>query len=1340
MLCNPPPRTHSLRLLPRIAWEALVQTAQFQDLLAPLLRQMGYFGGAPGEQASPRITQALAGRAIVDYFLGESGDWQSLPLMLQRPWVSQQSHVQLSAKVRELIVARYPRASAATHDMLHYLLLREAMPELLVVGVPDHLQYGRALQSVALIHGVALLEALTPGQSLAMPFNELINVSAKLAQSTDVSVQTVWARTLVMPALRYAVAHGEVDWAGETDVAQVSPAIIAKALEYLKAHQDLHARTLHKLISLKAPDRREFAQNLLRQAGIPQWLWDQGINVDHWPILQQAGFTIRFLYSVDHLLASGEKPATVVELVMMGEAYIAGQPTADEAYTSAFETFRSSLISAQAIAIQRLLSEANPADKEAITRSTCEVNRVQFGDKEGVYGVLVRCQEGDLRRHFADHGVRERFFELIPPSGVVREIDQSFDFTVETPTWSQAIPITQAIRYQTEHAHKLEEARVTPLKAMDSDAYLNGAASFSPDRLNAPLRGKLIPSADLFYSPDASSQEQLEQLAQACATHMLAPLLEKSQVQHRHQTDWESRWAKEREFADIVARWIVPFYGCVKDLATGHQSTGVVLGCVLDVAFALIPMGQFVGSTARIMLRASELSVVSITEQTGTAVVRLIGGLAQQSGALLIRDLGKASLGLTRTIWAALKDLPELGHAFKPLAIAQVIFGLDQGTFRIADSLEHPWIPHFPALDRRAVLDGRADVAVRNVGTADEPDYRLLDPEADAVFGAKLTTLSVAEPVQLSRLTTADPIAPGHYPAVLPVALEDGVCEAGVAEGCQVRLLDAEEGLYTFLIDNQVYRLDASKPGAALRRLAVAELSPRSGLLEQAENLCRVRRSLVPAPCHTGIRLRTPESAPVPADSTLPTRTGKYPSDAMQARDFVLQRVALNSDVAEQTLDVFVHEGKFCIWSGESVATLTEEQRAMLALPEAPVYKPDLDGLLGPDTMLGLPANFASEDALAIHQDCPVVQLGAIAEGVSDARSLRGIRMDIDGSDWILIEPDTGVFYKARRPQDQSAALKFVQLSRADAVQAEEINEFIRLSEEYRLVRERPGVQQDRENIARLLFDLLKPDERPVWGLFWGKQVKTYDEYVRWCMDLRQENKLLRYATNVLAGEDMQKAFVTLAKNSIPDFCKIAQRSVPEQQHIVEVLNQLLPLKGSTSKWETLNLDSVVKPKAAKNIMGQIKGANLAFAQVYTAQGERIVYYSLSGGEKAKALALKLDVAGQIETRVEGVIYRDARARMASREPDMTFTSLPVVRDVNHVRVREFNRHLDSERLIATVLKEDMQGTRISHIRVFTVMDTCRSCGGVVLPRLKADFPEAAFSVTYLKNYGAGAS
>lgn len=164
----------------------------------------------------------------------------------------------------------------------------------------------------------------------------------------------------------------------------------------------------------------------------------------------------------------------------------------------------------------------------------------------------------------------------------------------------------------------------------------------------------------------------------------------------------------------------------------------------------------------------------------------------------------------------------------------------------------------------------------------------------------------------------------------------------------------------------------------------------------------------------------------------------------------------------------------------------------------------------------------------------------------------------------------------------------------------------------------------------------------------------------------------------------------------------------------------------------------LVLPATANKISRQISGTNLAYMIIETEADERFVYYALSGGEKAKPLKLKLDVADSTEHVIEGVTYRDARARMVGRAPDPQFTSLPVVRNADNVIIRDFLRYVDSERLIATIVKEDMEGTTIRHIQVFTLMDTCRSCGGMVLPRLKLDYPGASFSVTYLKAYLPG--
>jgi hypothetical protein len=95
---------------------------------------------------------------------------------------------------------------------------------------------------------------------------------------------------------------------------------------------------------------------------------------------------------------------------------------------------------------------------------------------------------------------------------------------------------------------------------------------------------------------------------------------------------------------------------------------------------------------------------------------------------------------------------------------------------------------------------------------------------------------------------------------------------------------------------------------------------------------------------------------------------------------------------------------------------------------------------------------------------------------------------------------------------------------------------------------------------------------------------------------------------------------------------------------------------------------------------------------------------------------------------------------MQDVEPDPSFSTLPVVPDAATPKVQPFPREQDSERFIATILRQDLLGEAaagrvVTEIHVFTLFDTCRSCGAVVLPRLRADFPEARFSVSYLLQY-----
>lgn len=1079
---------------------------------------------------------------------------------------------------------------------------RQSIPPLQVTGVPDHLQYGRSLQSVALIHGMALIEALTPGLSLHVDFDDLVRVSAALSASPDPAIQALRATTLVRPALLYASAHQAIELA-DADTGKASAAQIATAMAYLKAQQDAHAGELHALLSLKTPDRLQLAESLLRQVGVTEDIWTLPADSQGIALLKTWGFSLAWSWSFDRLAAWGRPQATLVELVMMGEVWREGLPTVPEAYEHAWQIYQAALLSAQTAVIARQFAELQPAQRDLLLKSTCELSRVRFEGVEGTQGLFIRCRIVDQPSDFHSHEGEETCFELFPAAGAVRLSTQRFDYH---PAHHSIDSINLPELWRNHEANLARDAKApfNALEPFDSDAYLSGKVSRSVTAPHAPASGELLPAAQL-CTPDS-----LYSLANAAARHLLAGFLKQDKEQHRHLTGWEQTWAREREWADTVARWLVPFYGCIKDLSTGNHCAAAVTECSLDTAFALIPLGQFVGATTRIVLRAGEMSVLSLAEQAGKSVVRLAEGLAQQSAVFLARDVARAAAWAGKSAVDLLHELPSLRHVF-------------------------------------------------------------------------------ASPV----------VADWHESDLL------------------------------------------------LRQLALEKLSPEAARLQRAERACRVRRDLVSVACAEGIMLETPQ----PSFAEEQVLAGQHYSHAMAARRFALAAITAPEALRLPLLHAFVYENRLCTWqlpadmgasgsqiSGSGVVVEVSEADGLVHdLPTALRYRQQLGATRLDEPLFGLTGQAPDVDLETFNRQAPVLQLGSIAHGVADSRTLRGIRLEIVGRPWIYIEADRNLFYRALEPTASMGELQFERVPDDD----EGLGEFLMLSEQYRLVREVPGIRQDRENIARMLFDMLDETERallPEPGM-------TFDEYDQMCHDRYWSNQFLEYATKALSGKSFQDVYIELARQTVADFRPIAERSPAEIQPLVDVLNNLLPAKPARKGWLALSADNIVQPAVINRIRKQVSGANLAYVSVHMEGRAAYVFYAVSGGQLGEGVRLQPDWPWSDGAFIDGVDYINARPQCPSLvDPqdyaiadDPRFTTLPTLRHTERLEVRAINRSLDSERLIGTRIKDELHGREESVTRIdfFTLLDACRSCGGFALPRLKRDFPQAQFSVTFLRPY-----
>lgn len=295
--------------------------------------------------------------------------------------------------------------------------------------------------------------------------------------------------------------------------------------------------------------------------------------------------------------------------------------------------------------------------------------------------------------------------------------------------------------------------------------------------------------------------------------------------------------------------------------------------------------------------------------------------------------------------------------------------------------------------------------------------------------------------------------------------------------------------------------------------------------------------------------------------------------------------------------------------------------------------------------------------------------------------------MEWESETYVYVEVDNGQFYKTSQGPGE---LSFTPVS-----DPAEIDEYLRLSNQYRFVSERPYSAVDRDNIAKLLYHALVEKDEPGlkdW-LASAPSNREYQTYAQWCIDNNVRNDMLHFAENILSGEHSQSALVEETRALIPDWRKITQRNIAEKRATVETLNELLPIKGKEATWVPVTVDNIVDDAVSNMISKQVNTSNLAFFSIQTKAGDKFVYYALAGGKRAEKLNVKIHVAGETSRTIEGITYTDARELMKDRAPDPSITSLPNVRHAGRLNITGHSRHLDAERLIASIVRNSTPHT-----------------------------------------------
>ena len=469
--------------------------------------------------------------------------------------------------------------------------------------------------------------------------------------------------------------------------------------------------------------------------------------------------------------------------------------------------------------------------------------------------------------------------------------------------------------------------------------------------------------------------------------------------------------------------------------------------------------------------------------------------------------------------------------------------------------------------------------------------------------------------------------------------------------------------------------------------------------------------------------------------------------------DSVAQVMVRENRLVQYTQVITPGRGRQPASSRMVLKPLSDDEADAMGLLNPPHYYDD--GVLGypvSEHWFGLPAEMTVDQVALFSGHCPPVRLGRLTRGLADRRTLRGARVQYLDRDWLLVEADTGVFYGApfdfeAWQRSQTAALRQgtltpnqyptpTQDTRLTFVRVTDLNaiaQYLDVSETYRIVAARPNLQQDIDNLAGLLRDWVHLQRR--------SNSSSAPSALQNALDQLEEAQYPQFARNILTSPRAQDRLagyslndvMGLNKTIIPDFQNLASFDAVEQLHVNGVLNLLLPASGTRTAYTPLSVAQMLTDSGMQQVRQHLSGANFAFATITLRDGSRRVYFALSGGRARQGIRVQPPAAGQQPP----IDYIDARARMHGLDPDPRFTHLPVLRRANWLTVKNHWRHLDSERLIASTINQDLltQSDTVTSIKVFTLMDTCRSCGGYVLPRLRLDYPNADFSVSWLLPY-----
>lgn len=439
--------------------------------------------------------------------------------------------------------------------------------------------------------------------------------------------------------------------------------------------------------------------------------------------------------------------------------------TTDEAFDRGFSDYLSGVKSAYQTLIRALLPNLPLPDRSAIENGQVtlfalrqELRDLQVGQETAQNITAARGRHGFIIQAQVKH--RTTYYEVFPRAALIRARP---DIQMLTLNGNVVVRSTGSSSRPSKGTFRL--ATSLPF---DWEAYQHGRRPRDgvSSLVIAEQIGHVLPAtapspSETKWAVQSWSSERSRQLAAIVANDLFHT--DESQLKISARRNVSPLDTPQQTIDDFLyyAKMLVPFWGGIEDIASGdpQRVESGALSLFTDLVSFAVPIGKYVGGSTRLIAQAGRISFQAAMPKFATLTKTFLLGAIRELNPLeavpaLLKLGGSGVLRLS----AAVGRQVDAGLALFRKALGKPMIAPTGRTLQSVDP--RVWKP-LETQDSLFTVAGVDHIPMRSVGTDLLPEYRLIDPLTNTVFGPRYIPWGEAGLQKIPDLD--DYIAPVSY-------------------------------------------------------------------------------------------------------------------------------------------------------------------------------------------------------------------------------------------------------------------------------------------------------------------------------------------------------------------------------------------------------------------------------------------------------------------------------------------------------------------------------------------------------------------------------------------------